>query len=72
MASLISTELLQRTVTALLVTPMKTWHFLAAKTIFGTGMALTQGLIILALVGAFTQTNWPLLFTIMLLSLIHI
>jgi ABC-2 type transport system permease protein len=68
MASLISTELLQRTVTALLVTPMKTWHFLAAKTIFGTGMALTQGLIILALVGAFTPTNWPLLFTIMLIG----
>lgn len=68
MASLISTELLQRTMTALLVTPMKIWHFLAAKTIFGTGLALLQGLIILALVGAFTPANWPLLFTIMLIG----
>lgn len=68
MASLISTELLQRTVTALLVTPMKTWHFLAAKTLFGTGLALLQGLTILVLVGAFTPANWPLLCTIMLIG----
>lgn len=68
MASLISTELLQRTVTALLVTPMKMWHFLAAKTLFGTGLALLQGLTILALVGAFTPANWLLLLTIMLLG----
>ncbi len=66
MASLISTELLQRTATALLVTPMKMWHFLAAKTLFGTGLALLQGLIILALVGAFTPANWTLLLAIML------
>lgn len=68
MASLISTEILQRTVTALLVTPMRMRHFLAAKTIFGTGMALIQGLIILALVEAFTPTNWLLLLTIMLIG----
>jgi len=68
MASLISTELLQRTVTALLVTPMKMWHFLAAKTLFGTGLALLQGLTILVLVGAFTPANWLLLLTIMLLG----
>jgi len=68
MASLISTEMQQRTVTALLVTPMKMWHFLAAKTLFGTGMALAQGLIMLVLVGAFTPANWPLLLTIMLLG----
>ncbi len=68
MASLISTELLQRTVTALLITPMKMWHFLAAKTVFGTCLALLQGLTILVLVGAFTPANWPLLFTIMLIG----
>jgi len=68
MASLISTEVLQRTVTALIVTPMRVWHFLAAKTIFGTGLALSQGLVILALVGAFTPGNWSLLLVTMLIG----
>lgn len=68
MASLVSTELLQRTVTALQVTPMKIGHFLAAKIIFGTVMAFLQGLLILLLVGAFTPHNWLLLFTIILLG----
>lgn len=68
MASLISAEVLQRTVTALRVTPMKNWQFLTAKTIFGTGLALSQGLIILALVGAFTAANWPLLLATMLIG----
>jgi len=61
MAALISMEVLQRTVTALMVTPMRVWHFLAAKTIFGTGLAFSQGMLILALVGSFTPANWSLL-----------
>lgn len=68
MASLISGEVLQRTVTALRVTPMKTGHFLAAKTIFGTGLALVQGLLILALVGAFTADNWLILILTMFIG----
>lgn len=68
MASLVSIEVLQRTVTALVVTPMKVWHFLAAKTIFGTGLALSQGLLILALIGAFTPENWSLLLVTMLIG----
>jgi len=68
MASLISSEVLQRTVTALLVTPMRIWHFLAAKTIFGTGMALVLGFTLLALTGAFTTSNWSLLLVTMLLG----
>lgn len=68
MASLISTEILQRTVTALMVTPMKLWHFLAAKTVFGIGLALSQGLVILVLVGAFSVGNWSLLLTTMLIG----
>lgn len=68
MSSLVSTEVLQRTVTALLVTPMRIWHFLAAKTIFGTGLALSQGVILLALVGAFTPENWALLLLTMLVG----
>ncbi|MDA3935558.1 MAG: ABC transporter permease [Actinomycetota bacterium] len=68
MASLISVEVLQRTVTAVLITPVKVSDFLIAKTIFGTGLALTQGLIVLALVGAFTAQNWSLLFVAILIG----
>jgi len=68
MASLISVEVLQRTVTAVLVTPARIADVLAAKSIFGTGMALAQGLIVLALVGAFTGGNWWLLLITMLLG----
>ncbi len=68
LASLVSNEVLQRTVTALLVTPLKVWHFLLAKTIFGTALAMIQAVIILAFVGAFSATNWPLLLVIVLLG----
>lgn len=68
MSSLISVEVLQRTATAILVTPAKVGDFLAAKTIFGTGLALTQGLIVLALVGAFTAANWSILLVTMVLG----
>ena len=68
MASLISVEVLQRTVTAVLVTPARVVDFLTAKSIFGTGLALSQGLIVLALVGAFTAQNWWLLLITMLLG----
>ncbi len=68
LASLISNEVLQRTVTALIVTPMRVWHFLLAKTLFGTALAMGQAVIILILVGAFTAANWPLLLVIVLLG----
>jgi ABC-2 type transport system permease protein len=68
MSSLISVEVLQRTATAILVTPARVSDFLAAKTIFGTGLALGQGLIVLALVGAFTADNWSVLIVTMLLG----
>ncbi len=68
MASLISVEVLQRTATAVLVTPVKLVDFLTAKTIFGTGLALSQGLIVLVLVGAFTPENWAILFVTMLIG----
>lgn len=66
LASLISNEVLQRTVTALMVTPMRVWHFLLAKTIFGTALAMSQAVIILFFVRAFTAENWPLLLLIVL------
>ncbi len=68
LASLISNEVLQRTVTALMVTPMRVWHFLLAKTIFGTALAMSQAAIILFFVRAFTAENWPLLLLIVLLG----
>ncbi|MFO8192852.1 MAG: ABC transporter permease [Bacillota bacterium] len=68
LASLISNEVLQRTVTALLVTPLKVWHFLLAKTIFGTALAMSQSVIVLLFVGSFTTDNWHLLLTIILLG----
>jgi ABC-2 type transport system permease protein len=68
LASLISNEVLQRTVTALLVTPLRVRHFLLAKTIFGTILAMGQAVIVLALVGAFTSQNWLLLLVIVLLG----
>ena len=68
MASLISIEVLQRTVTALIVTPMQVWHFLTAKTLFGTGLAFGQGILVLFLVGAFTPANWSLLLVTMLVG----
>ncbi len=58
LGSLISTEVLQRTVTAVLVTPVRVSDFLLSKTLFGTGLALVQGALVLALVGAFTGHNW--------------
>lgn len=60
MASLVSTEVLQRTVTAVLVTPAKIADFLMAKTIFGTLMSLGQVLIVLLFVGGLTSSNWSL------------
>jgi len=61
LASLISNEVLQRTVTALLVTPLRVSQFLMSKTIFGTALAMGQTVIVLIFVRAFTAENWPLL-----------
>ncbi len=70
MASLVSTEVLQRTVTAVLVTPAKVGDFLAAKTIFGTALSLSQALIMLALIGGMTAENWSLLLVVLLMGAI--
>ncbi len=68
LASLISNEVLQRTITALLVTPLRVWHFLMAKTIFGTLLAMGQVTLILLLTGAFSASNWVLLLLTVLLG----
>ena len=61
MAALVSTEVLQRTVSAVLVTPARVGDVLAAKAIFGTLLSLGQALLILALIGGATAQNWSLL-----------
>ena len=70
MASLISVEVLQRTVTAVLVTPARVGDFLAAKTIFGTFMSLSQALIMLLLIGGLTAENWSLVLVTLLMGAI--
>jgi ABC-2 type transport system permease protein len=65
MASLVSTEVLERTVTAVLVTPAKVADFIAAKTIFGTLVSFTQALIVLALIGGLTASNWSVVLAVL-------
>jgi len=68
MASLVSTEVLQRTVTAVLVTPARIGDFLFAKTAFGTAMSLGQGLIVLLIIGGLTAENWSLILTVLVMA----
>ena len=53
LASLVGSEIQQRTVTAILVTPARTGDVLAAKGITGTALAFTQAVIMLLAVRAF-------------------
>lgn len=68
MASLVSGEVLTRTVTAVLVTPARVGDFLMGKTIYGTLLAMSQAVIVLAAIGAFTAENWWLLLLTMLVG----
>lgn len=68
LSALISIEVLQRTVTAVLVTPAKIGDFLISKTVFGTMLALTQGLIVAVFVGALTAESWSLVLTAIFLG----
>ncbi|PKQ38123.1 MAG: hypothetical protein CVT59_02535 [Actinobacteria bacterium HGW-Actinobacteria-1] len=68
MASLVSSEVMNRTVTAVLVSPARAGDFLMAKTIYGTMLAMSQAMIVLIAIGAFTTTNWWLLLLTMLVG----
>lgn len=68
LASLISAEVLNRTVVAVLATPAKIGDFLAAKTIYGTVLALSQALVVLLAIGAFTAENWFALLVILVIA----
>jgi ABC-2 type transport system permease protein len=68
LASLIASEVSQKTITAILVTPATIGDVLASKTIFGSVLAFVQALLLLILVGAFTAQNWWLLSLIILMG----
>lgn len=55
LASLISTEVEQNTVRALLVTPLKLRHLFTAKAILGIGLAFIQVLLFMIAVGGLSQ-----------------
>jgi ABC-2 type transport system permease protein len=55
LASLITEEVEQGTIRALLVTPMSVRDLFIAKLIMGTSLALIQGILFMAIVGGFNQ-----------------
>lgn len=67
LATLVASEVQQRTVTAILVTPATTADFLAAKGILGTGLAFVEVTLIMALIGGLA-TGAPILLVAMLLG----
>lgn len=67
LASLVASEVQQRTVTAILVTPATAADFLAAKGILGTGMAFVEVTLIMALLGGLS-TGAPILVVALLLG----
>lgn len=68
LSSLIASEVMNRTVTAVLVTPARVGDFLAAKTIYGTILTAGQALILLLVIGALTLGNWGTLLATVLLG----
>lgn len=67
LSSLIAVEVQQRTVVAILATPVRIVDFLAAKGIFGVGLALSEVVLLGLLIGAFA-VNAPAVFVILLLG----
>jgi len=68
LSSLIASEVMNRTVTAVLVTPARVGDFLAAKTIYGTILTGAQALILLLVVRTFTTGSWSTLLATVLLG----
>jgi ABC-2 type transport system permease protein len=70
LASLISTELEQRTISALLVTPLKLSDVLTAKALLGTGLAFVQVILFVAVVGGLSQQPLAMLLVLMIGSIL--
>jgi len=67
LSSLIAVEIQQRTVVAVLATPVRVVDFLAAKGIFGIGLAFSEVALLGLLIGAFA-VNAPAIVVILLLG----
>lgn len=67
LASLVSVEIQERTVTAVLATPARIGDVLAAKGIFGTGLAFAEVVLLGLVIGALAP-NLPLMLTALLLG----
>jgi hypothetical protein len=70
LASLISTEVEQNTVRALLVTPLKLRHLFTAKAILGIGLAFIQVLLFMAIVGGLSHEPLTMILTLFLGSIL--
>jgi ABC-2 type transport system permease protein len=66
LASLISTEIQERTVTAILVTPARVRELLVAKGVFGTLLAFSQAIVLLLAVRAFVGSPLALVLAVLL------
>ncbi|MCX8007303.1 MAG: ABC transporter permease [Coriobacteriia bacterium] len=68
LASLVSTEVIERTVTAVLVTPAKVSDVIAAKTLFGALVSFAQALFVLVLIGGLTAANWSIMLVVLIIG----
>lgn len=68
LASLIASEISQRTVLAIIATPAKLSHILTAKALHGIALAATQAIVLLAAIGSFRTDNWFVLILVSLLG----
>jgi ABC-2 type transport system permease protein len=66
LASLISVEIEQGTVRALLVTPLRTSDLFIAKGVLGVGLALAQAVVFMAIVGGFNHQPLIILTTLII------
>jgi ABC-2 type transport system permease protein len=67
LATLVASEIQSRTATAIVVSPARISDFLAAKGLFGTGLAFTEALLLMALLGALVS-NVPTILVVLLLG----
>jgi ABC-2 type transport system permease protein len=70
LAGLVASEIQKRTVTAVMVTPVRMWEFLTAKSLFGMMLAFGQALLLAALIGMLGTGAVPLLIALLLGALL--
>lgn len=66
LATLVASEIQQRTVTAILATPTTVTDFLTAKSILGTLLAFSQAVLLMAAIGSFGANSLVLLVSLLL------